>query len=106
MIAQVDADNNGTVEFSEFVTMMASKMSSYSDSDREEELRESFRAFDKDGNGLISREELRSVMASLGERLTEAEIEQMIREADENGNGEVDYNGEITQCICCLFNRY
>ena len=30
-------------------------------------------------------------MANLGEKLTDAEINEMISEADENGDGQVDY---------------
>jgi len=41
---------NGTIDFPEFLTMMARKMK---DADTEEELREAFRVFDKDGNGFI-----------------------------------------------------
>ena len=47
--------------------------------------------FDKDGNGKISKEELKSVMKNLGENLTDDEISEMIREADDNDDGEVDY---------------
>jgi calmodulin len=41
--------------------------------------------FDTDGNGSISREELRNVMNQLNENLTEAEIDAMIKEADKDG---------------------
>ena len=47
---------NGTIDFPEFLTMMARKMK---DTDSEEEIREAFRVFDKDGNGYISAAELR-----------------------------------------------
>lgn len=49
---------NGTIDFPEFLTMMARKMK---DTDSEEEIREAFRVFDKDGNGFISAAELRCV---------------------------------------------
>lgn len=48
-------------------------------------LRIIFRVFDTDGNGSISREELRNVMNQLNENLTEAEIDAMIKEADKDG---------------------
>ena len=51
IINEVDEDGNGTIDFEEFLQMMAKKMK---DSDNEEELREAFRVFDKDGNGYIS----------------------------------------------------
>jgi calmodulin len=37
--------------------------------DRDEDLKEAFKVFDKDNNGFISQSELRLVMANLGEML-------------------------------------
>jgi len=59
----------------------------------EEEIREAFRVFDKDGNGFISAAELRHVMTNLGEKLTDEEVDEMIREADIDGDGQVNYGG-------------
>lgn len=56
MINEVDADGNGTIDFPEFLNLMARKMK---DTDHEEELREAFKVFDKDGNGFISAAEVR-----------------------------------------------
>lgn len=42
---------------------MARKMK---ESDSEDEIKEAFKVFDKDGNGLISSAELRHVMTNLG----------------------------------------
>jgi len=42
------SEGNGTIDFDEFLNMMAKKMK---ETDSEEELREAFRVFDKDGNG-------------------------------------------------------
>jgi len=57
----------------------------------EEELKEAFNVFDKDGNGFISASELRHVMTNLGEKLTDKEIDEMIREADVDGDGQISY---------------
>ena len=81
---------NGTIDFPEFLTMMAKKMR---ETDSEEEIREAFRVFDKDGNGFISASELRHVMTNLGEKLTDEEVDEMIREADIDGDGQVNYEG-------------
>uniref|UniRef100_A0A4X1VR86 EF-hand domain-containing protein n=1 Tax=Sus scrofa TaxID=9823 RepID=A0A4X1VR86_PIG len=67
MINEVDADGNGTIDFPEFLTMMARKMK---DTDSEEEIREAFCVFDKDGNGYINEE-----------------VDGMIREADIDSDG-------------------
>ena len=88
MINEVDADGNGTIDFPEFLTMMARKMK---DTDSEEEILEAFKVFDKDGNGFISAAELRHIMTNLGEKLTDEEVDEMIREADIDGDGQINY---------------
>uniref|UniRef100_A0A0A9DDR9 EF-hand domain-containing protein n=1 Tax=Arundo donax TaxID=35708 RepID=A0A0A9DDR9_ARUDO len=88
MINEVDADRNGTIDFPEFLNLMARKMK---DTDSEEELKEAFRVFDKDQNGFISAAELRRVMTNLGEKLTDEEVDEMVREADVDGDGHINY---------------
>ncbi|XP_057791534.1 calmodulin isoform X2 [Salvia miltiorrhiza] len=61
MINEVDADQNGTIDFPEFLNLMARKM------------------------------KLRHVMTNLGEKLTDEEVEEMIKEADVDGDGQVNY---------------
>ncbi|KAI4577178.1 hypothetical protein MJG53_004983 [Ovis ammon polii x Ovis aries] len=100
MINEVDADGNGTIDFPEFLTMMARKMK---DTDSEEEIREAFRVFDKDGNGYISAAELRHVMTNLGEKLTDEEVDEMIREADIDGDGQVNYEEPVYQFCAYQF---
>ena len=75
---------------------MARKMK---DTDSEEEIKEAFRVFDKDGNGFISAAELRHVMTNLGEKLTDEEVDEMIREADVDGDGQVNYEGKTFSII-------
>ncbi|XP_053384693.1 uncharacterized protein LOC123536689 [Mercenaria mercenaria] len=89
MINEVDANGNGTIDFPEFLTLMANKMK---DKDTEEaEMIEAFKVFDRDGNGKISAAELRHVMTNLGEKLTDDEVREMIREGDADGDGQIDY---------------
>ena len=88
MINEVDIDGNGTIDFKEFLGLMARKMR---DADTEEELIEAFKVFDRDGNGLISGNELQHVMTSLGENISQDEVEEMIKEADLDGDGYINY---------------
>ncbi|XP_020829378.1 calmodulin [Phascolarctos cinereus] len=96
MIGEIDTDGNGTIDFPEFLSMMARKMK---DTDSEEEIREAFRVFDKDGNGFVSAAELRHVMTKLGEKLTDDEVDEMIREADVDGDGQVNYEEFVRMLI-------
>ncbi|RZB49559.1 Calmodulin-like protein 8 isoform B [Glycine soja] len=88
MMNEVDMDGNGTIEFGEFLNLMARKMK---ETEAEEELKEAFRVFDKDHDGYISPSELRSVMRTIGEKVTDEEVEQMVKEADLDGDGLIDY---------------
>ncbi|XP_071164321.1 calmodulin-like isoform X1 [Mytilus edulis] len=95
MIDAVDSDGNGTIDFPEFLNMMASKMDELG---TEDEIRETFLFFDKNGDGLISAKELRMVMLNLGEKMTDDEINDMIQEADTNGDGVINYE-EFTRVM-------
>jgi len=59
--------------------------------DKEEEIREAFRVFDRDGTGMISAAELRHVMTNIGEKLSDQEVDEMIREIDVDRDGQVNY---------------
>merc|ERR1711953_980287 len=88
MVNQVDKDGTGSIDFPEFLMMMALKV----DADNaEDEIREAFQVFDGDGNGFINRQELTMVMSNLGEKLTSEEIQGMIDEADVDGDGQINY---------------
>ncbi|KAK2713437.1 hypothetical protein QYM36_009342, partial [Artemia franciscana] len=90
IIKEVDADGNGTIEFSEFVIAMAK---SVNDIDSEKEIKEAFDVFDKDGNGHINVEELRYVSVNLGETFSDEDIAEMLKQADFDGDGVVNYKG-------------
>ena len=90
LINEVDTGDSGIVDFPDFLVAMAKREKKKGS---EEEIRDTFRAFDKDGNGFITAPELRHVMLNLGVDLSDEEIEEMIKEADIDGDGEVDYEG-------------
>ena len=89
----------------------------FKDSDLEEDIREAFRVFDKEGNGFISTHglsnsikrsrftssaftELSEVMQKMGDVLSMAETEELIKEADIDGDGNVNYE----EFVGMLFN--
>ncbi|KAF4306255.1 putative calmodulin protein [Botryosphaeria dothidea] len=88
MVNELDTDHTGSIDFNEFLVMMAKKPQT---TDLEQEIREIFDVFDRDGSGTINSSELRHVMKAIGENLTDAEIDELIREADVDGNGTIDY---------------
>ena len=75
--------------------------------DTEEEIREAFRVFDREGRGFIPTNELHHVLTNLGENLTDDEVEEMILQADANHDGVIEYKGKfvfLSKLIdwCCL----
>ncbi|KAK3584645.1 hypothetical protein CHS0354_003932 [Potamilus streckersoni] len=54
------------------------------------ELREAFRYFDKDGNGILDVKELKLALMSLGNPLAEEEVKELIALMDFDENGKVD----------------
>ncbi|KAK2497743.1 hypothetical protein MC885_007895 [Smutsia gigantea] len=61
MVGEIDHDSSGTVDFPEFLGMMAKQMQGR---DSEEEVHEAFRTFDKHDNGFVSAAELRHLMTT------------------------------------------
>ena len=88
LIEEVDADGNGTLDFTEFLTLMNQNMK---EAVTKEELMDTFRVLDLDGNGEITAVELRHVLTSIGEKLTEKEMDGLILEADVDGDGTINF---------------
>lgn len=61
----------------------------------QEELREAFRMYDKEGNGYIPTSALREILKALDDKLTEDELDEMIAEIDTDGSGTVDFDGKL-----------
>ncbi|KAK8490689.1 hypothetical protein V6N13_046912 [Hibiscus sabdariffa] len=98
LIQKDDTNNNGLVEFSEFVSLVAPELLSEKSTYSEQQLRQLFKMFDRDGNGYITAAELTHSMAKLGHTLTAEELTGMIKEADPNGDGMISFE-EFSQAI-------
>ena len=57
------------------------------DTNTEEEMVEAFKVFDRDGNGLITFQELKLVMKQIGENLTDKECMDIIEAGDRDHDG-------------------
>ncbi len=87
MINEVDYDNDGKINFDEFLTLMNSKNK---DIDLEDEMIRAFQVFDTDDSGFISAISLRHIMSALS-KVPEDDIDNMIYEADIDGDGYINY---------------
>lgn len=90
MMAEIDENKSGTIDFNEFLGMMTAKIS---DTDSEEELRKVFEIFlsecDGDKLGLEDLERLND-QVQLG--LTKEELNEMIIRADTDRDGKVSFD--------------
>src|SRR5690606_30070002 len=113
---------NGTIEFPEFLSMMQRRMKN---TDNEEQIREAFKVFDKNGSGYIEISELKHVLTTIGEKLTPEEVtkDNRAKYSHNTGRGwhersrrrrrrqdhtpgfppidEVCQRGEVTKVLCC-----
>ena len=61
--------------------------------DQQEEFKEAFVLFDKDGDGTVSAKELEVVMRAIGLNPTEEEIQRMMDEIVPENDGEIEFEG-------------
>ncbi|KAG0736268.1 hypothetical protein G6F57_009397 [Rhizopus arrhizus] len=92
MVNQVSKDNN-SLNFEEFATLMRPTLSDpHKMNKKQEELKEAFDAFDKDGDGLINQVELQAMMEKLGDKISLDEAKLLIEEVDLDKDGGVNFN--------------
>ncbi|KAM1295867.1 hypothetical protein ACFX2I_015695 [Malus domestica] len=91
LLANMDANGNGSVEFDGLVSAILPDM----DEEimvNQKQLLEVFRSFEHDGNGYITAAELAWSMAKMGQPLTYKEVTETIKEADTDGDGVISFN--------------
>ena len=86
MMREVDDNENGTIQFVEFLTMMARKH------EKEARILKAFSYFDKENTGFISTVDLRNIMKRHAEILTSDQIDDMVYEADIDEDGYINYH--------------
>lgn len=84
MFAAVDTDNNGFIEYTEFVIASINQKKLLS----VDKLKATFKMFDKDGNGSITPSEIKTVLQTDSSIPNEV-IQQIMSQVDENGDGEI-----------------
>jgi calmodulin len=94
IIAEVDKNKSGEIEFDEFVQLMVNNVKADS-SKAEEDVKQAFMVLDKDGDGFIPAVHLRRILTTMGEALTEDEVEEIIALADADGDGQITYEALV-----------
>ena len=92
VIDEVDEDKNGTIDFQEFLSLMARKMKII---DKEDELIDAFKILDLDGSGKISKYELRYIILSTKTGFSGNDVEELMKLADIDEDGNIDLHDFI-----------
>ncbi|KAL5202426.1 hypothetical protein ABZP36_013378 [Zizania latifolia] len=98
MMEEMDTDRDGFVDLTEFAAFHCGARgggggdAKDQEAASEAELREAFRMYDADSNGLISARELHRVLRQLGEKCSVADCSRMIRSVDADGDGCVNFD--------------
>lgn len=93
MIDKIDINGDGCVDIEEFGELYQTIMEEREE-EEEEDMKEAFNVFDRNGDGFITVDELRSVLGSLGlkQGRTVEDCKKMITKVDVDGDGMVNYN--------------
>jgi len=83
IIAQVDINNSGEIDFTEFIIAASNTEKFLS----KEKLDQAFKLFDIDGDGYITKQEIASVMGGI--EIDDAQWKSLVAECDENGDGQI-----------------
>lgn len=95
-IDELDENGDGTVDVGEFMKLIQSGFKRdiiHKALIQRSGIRQRFQKYDKDGNGVITRDEFRKVVEDKYQtRLAPEQVDEMIIEADKDGNGDIDYD--------------
>eukprot|EP01087_Luapelamoeba_hula_P007206 TRINITY_DN174_c0_g1_i1.p1 TRINITY_DN174_c0_g1~~TRINITY_DN174_c0_g1_i1.p1 ORF type:complete len:154 (+),score=39.40 TRINITY_DN174_c0_g1_i1:105-566(+) len=87
MIKEADVSKTGSIDFTEFVSVLTRKLGKM---DSEDEILRAFNTFDRNDKGVIPADELRRNLTTLGDKLSEAEIRAVLKEGSDE-EGKFDY---------------
>merc|ERR1719245_2287776 len=86
--SEVDEEETGKFSFYMFCQVAAKFMIE----DDEEQMKEAFRIYDKEGQGFITNDVLKEILREIDPTLTEGDLDNIIEEVDEDGSGTMDFD--------------
>lgn len=93
LIDEEDPDNTGKVNFDGFANIASNFLIEEEDAEAmQQELKEAFRLYDREGNGYITTSTLKEILAALDDKLSSEDLDGIIQEIDTDGSGTVDFD--------------
>lgn len=95
LIHKNDPDKSGTVNFDGFFNIASHFLEEDDAESTQQELKEAFRLYDREGNGYITTATLKEILAALDDNLNSRDLDGIIAEIDTDGSGTVDFDGNF-----------
>ncbi|KAL6436280.1 hypothetical protein ACFW04_004678 [Cataglyphis niger] len=92
LIEENDPEGLGKVNFDGFCKIAGRFLEEEDAEAMQEELKEAFRLYDREGNGYITTATLKEILAALDDKLTNSDLDGIIAEIDTDGSGTVDFD--------------
>ncbi|KAH1016527.1 hypothetical protein HUJ04_007730 [Dendroctonus ponderosae] len=99
LIRKNDSDHSGKVNFDGFCDIAIHFLEEDDAESTQQELKEAFRLYDKEGNGYITTGTLKEILRALDDKLTTRELDGIIAEIDTDGSGTVDFDGCLSDTL-------
>uniref|UniRef100_A0A1L8E500 Putative troponin c type iia n=1 Tax=Nyssomyia neivai TaxID=330878 RepID=A0A1L8E500_9DIPT len=92
LISDNDPEQTGKVNFDGFARIAGHFLEEEDAEAMQQELKEAFRLYDREGNGYITTSTLKEILAALDDKLSNADLDGIIAEIDTDGSGTVDFD--------------
>lgn len=96
VIAEHDPEATGKVDFDAFTNIAGHFLEEEDSEAMQQELKEAFRLYDREGNGYITTSTLKEILGALDDKLSSNDLDGIIAEIDTDGSGTVDFDGNET----------
>ncbi|XP_073961461.1 troponin C at 25D [Choristoneura fumiferana] len=92
LIDENDPENSGKINFDGFCNIASHFLEEEDAEAMQQELKEAFRLYDREGNGYITTSTLKEILAALDDKLSGSDLDGIIAEIDTDGSGTVDFD--------------
>ncbi|CAG4955889.1 unnamed protein product [Parnassius apollo] len=92
LIDENDPEGLGKINFDGFCNIASHFLEEEDAEAMQQELKEAFRLYDREGNGYITTSTLKEILAALDDKLSNADLDGIIAEIDTDGSGTVDFD--------------
>ncbi|KAL0821712.1 hypothetical protein ABMA28_005138 [Loxostege sticticalis] len=92
LISEEDPEGSGKINFDGFCNIASHFLEEEDAEAMQQELKEAFRLYDREGNGYITTSTLKEILAALDDKLSNSDLDGIIAEIDTDGSGTVDFD--------------